>query len=175
MNICRRVPLCLVNQRKPKMRLCQELVFALWFCFNGGYPVRPQIFRLLCNAKPVTKSCLVSRLFPRAMVDKNNSQNLTNMVSAACRLRTPIGHSSFRTSVTLQSLQACYHWALQLKLKYCNIRVRVRVSCNWEFETEAQSNNNSDSSLLGYETALFVNTLFSDELPSILVAWKWTV
>jgi hypothetical protein len=91
--------------KKTELQLCQELVFALWFCFNGGYRVRPLIFRLLCNAKPVTKSCLVSRLFPREMEDKNNSLNLTNVVSAACWLRTPIDHSSFRTSVTLQSLQ----------------------------------------------------------------------
>ena len=168
MNICRRVPLCLVKQRKPKLQLCQELVFALWFCFNGGYRVRPPIFRLLCNAKPVTKSCLVSRLFPREMEDKNNSQNLTNGVSASCRLHTSIDHSSFRTSVTLDSL--CRH----PKLKYCNIRVRVRFTFHWEFETEVQSKNNSDSSLLGYEATLFVNTVFSDELSSILVAWMWT-
>jgi hypothetical protein len=128
--------------------------------------VRPLIFRLLCNAKPVTKSCLVSRLFPREMEDKNNSQNLTNVLSAACRLHTPIDHSSFRTSVTLDSL------CRLPKLKYCNIRVRVRVTFHWEFETEVrvQSNNNSDSSLLGYEAMLFVNTVFSDELSSILVA-----
>jgi hypothetical protein len=68
--------------------------------------VRPLIFRLVCNAKPVTNSSLVSRLFPREMEDKNNSLNLTNVVSAACRLRTPMDHSSSRTSGTLDTVSA---------------------------------------------------------------------
>jgi hypothetical protein len=71
-----------------------------WFYFNGDYRPRPLVFRLLCNAKPVMKSCLVSRLFPPEMEDKNNSLNLTNVVLTAHRLRTPIDHSSFETSVT---------------------------------------------------------------------------
>jgi len=45
----------------------------------------------------------------------------------------------------------------------------VGVTFHWEFETEVQSKKNSDSSLLGYEATLFVNTVFSDELSSILV------